>query len=196
MNGMLSNCRGLGDLAKHLFFADCIRDHNLDFHAISETGRRDFPQNLLNRLSGGVDFVWHSRPPREHSGGILVGVKTATMDILACSDGDFHVKLHIYNKSDNSIWSLVAAYGAAKEEFKADFLREVVNLAKDNPYPILIGGGFNLLRFPFEKSKDRFDDHWPLLFNDVIDSLDLRELSMIGRQFTWQIIFQNLHTRS
>jgi hypothetical protein len=41
-----------------------------------------------------------------------------------------------------------------------------------------------LLRFPFEKSKGRFDDHWPFLFNAVIDSLDLREVSMIGRQFT------------
>jgi hypothetical protein len=64
MNGMLSNSRGLGDLAKHLFFAICIRDHNLDFHAISEMGRRDFPQSFLNRLSGGVDFAWHFRPPR------------------------------------------------------------------------------------------------------------------------------------
>jgi hypothetical protein len=32
------------------------------------------------------------------------------------------------------------------------FLR-VVNLAKDNPHPILIGGDFNLLRFQHEKSK-------------------------------------------
>jgi hypothetical protein len=54
MNGMLSNSRGLGDLAKHLFLADCVGDHNLDFLAISETGRRDFPQSFLNRLSGGV----------------------------------------------------------------------------------------------------------------------------------------------
>jgi hypothetical protein len=30
-------------------------------------------------------------------------------------------------------------------EFKADFLRELVNLAKDNPYSILIRGDFNLL---------------------------------------------------
>jgi hypothetical protein len=42
-----------------------------------------------------------------------------------------------------------------------------------------------LLRFPFEKSKGRFDDHWPFLFNAIIDILDLREVSMVGRQFTW-----------
>jgi hypothetical protein len=34
------------------------------------------------------------------------------------------------------MWSLVAVYGAARDEFKVGFLREMVNLAKDNPYPI------------------------------------------------------------
>jgi hypothetical protein len=61
------------------------------------------------------------------------------MEVFA-SDGDFHVKLHILNKLGNFTWSFVAVYGASQEEFKIDFLREMVNLAKDNPYPILIGG--------------------------------------------------------
>jgi hypothetical protein len=59
------------------------------------------------------------------------------MEVLDRSGGDYHIKLHIRNQADNFIWSLVAVYGAAREEFKADFLRELVNLAKDNPYPIL-----------------------------------------------------------
>jgi hypothetical protein len=49
-------------------------------------------------------------------------------------------------------------------------IRELVNLAKDNPYPIIIGGDFNLLRYPQEKSRGRFDTHWSFLFNVVIDS--------------------------
>jgi hypothetical protein len=176
MNGMFSNSRGLNDLAKHVHIADCCRDHNLDFVAISETGKRDYSSSLLNHLSGGIDFEWVSHPPRGRSGGILVGVRADTMEILASSDGEFHIKLHVRNKADNFTWSLVAVYGAAQEEFKADFLCEMVNLAKDNPHTILIGGDFNLLRFRHEKSKGCFDSHWPFLFNDVIDSLDLREV--------------------
>ena len=56
-------------------------------------------------------------------------------------------------------------YGAVQEDFKAAFLRELVNLARDNPYPILIGGDFNMLRFLHEKSRGRFDNHWPFIFN-------------------------------
>jgi hypothetical protein len=107
------------------------------------------------------------------------------MEVLASSDGGYYIKLTIRNKVDNFTWSLVAVYGAAQDELKADILRELVNLAKDNPYPILIGGDFNLLRFRHEKSKGHIDEHWPFLFNAVIDSLDLREVAMTGRQFTW-----------
>jgi hypothetical protein len=74
MNGMFSNSRGLSDLAKRLHIAYCTRDHNLDLFAISKTGRRDFSQSLLNRLSDGIDFEWTSHPPRGRSGGILLGV--------------------------------------------------------------------------------------------------------------------------
>ena len=185
MNGIFENSRGIRDLAKHARIADLIQDHRLDFVGISETGKRDYPVSLLNCLSGGVEFNWWSRPPRGRSGGILLGVRAETMEVLASSDGDFHVKVHIHNKADNFTWTLVAVYGAAQDEFKPAFLRELVNLVKDNPYPIIIGGDFNLLRFPHEKSRGRFDNRWPILFNDVIDSLSLREVSMVGRQFTW-----------
>jgi hypothetical protein len=50
MNDMFTNSRGLGDLAKQLYDVDCIRDHKLDFLAISEPGRRDYSQSLLNRI--------------------------------------------------------------------------------------------------------------------------------------------------
>ena len=184
---MFLNSRGLRDLAKYTHIVDSIRDHHLDFVGISETGKRDFSVSQVNRLSGGVDFTWISRPPCGISGCLLLGVRKDTMKVLTSSDGEFHIKLHIRNKVDNFTSSLATVYGAAQDEHKSAFLRELVNLAKHNPYPIIIGGDFNLLRFPHEKSRGRFDNHWPFLFNAVIDSLDLREVTMVGRQFTWEI---------
>ena len=112
MNGMFLNSRGLRDLAKHTRIVDSIRDHQLDFVGILETGKRDFSVSLLNRLAGGVDFTWISSPPRGRSGGLLLGVRKDTMEVLTSSDGEFHIKLHIRNKVDNFTWSLVNVYGA------------------------------------------------------------------------------------
>jgi hypothetical protein len=121
MNGMFENSRGLRDLAKHLHIVECIRDHGLDFVAISETGRRDYSRSLLHRLSGGIDFTWVSRPPRGRSGGMLIGVRDSSMEVLHIAGGDYHIKLHIPNRADNFTWSLVTVYGAAQTKLKPAF---------------------------------------------------------------------------
>jgi hypothetical protein len=36
-----------------------------------------------------------------------------------------------------------------------------------------------------KKNNDRFEERWPFLFNVAIDCLDLREIEMSGRKFTW-----------
>ena len=41
------------------------------------------------------------------------------------------------------------------------------------------------MRHSKEKNKDNFNPRWPFLFNAVIDSFDLREIELTGRQFTW-----------
>jgi hypothetical protein len=51
--------------------------------------------------------------------------------------------------------------------------------------PILIGGDFNILRSPLEKNNNNYNGGWPFLFNAVIDGLNLRELKMSGRKYTW-----------
>ena len=58
-------------------------------------GRRDFPVSVLNRIVGGKDLHWYSHPPRGRSGGILLGVSSKSMEVLAVSEGDFHIKFHI-----------------------------------------------------------------------------------------------------
>jgi hypothetical protein len=41
-----------------------------------------------------------------------------------------------------------------------------------------------------EKNNNRYSDKWPSLFNIVINSLNLRELRLLGRHFTWANILQ------
>jgi endonuclease/exonuclease/phosphatase family metal-dependent hydrolase len=50
---------------------------------------------------------------------------------------------------------------------------------------MLIGGDFNIVRNNKKKNNDRYSAKWPFLFNAVIDSFDLREIELSGRQFTW-----------
>ena len=185
MKGFFWNSRGLSDLAKYRYLAEAIRDHNLDFVAVMETGKQDMSKSNLSRLSGGADFIWHCLPPRGRSGGILLGINASFLDLSLIVEGEFYIKFHLCNKSDNFKWILMAVYGPAQEEFKTPFLTELVRACQQNPLPTLIGGDFNIMRNSSEKNNDRFRGRWPFLFNAVIDSFDLREIDLTGRQFTW-----------
>ncbi|SPT19449.1 unnamed protein product [Triticum aestivum] len=140
MRGMFWNSRGLGDLAKHKHISDCVRDHALDFVAISECGKRDFATRDLDHFSCGYDYEWHVLPPSRRSGGILLGIHSTYLELLSTSKGEYHIKFHLRNKADSFIWSLVAVYGAAQEEFKSAFLKELVNTCRENPHAMLVGG--------------------------------------------------------
>lgn len=185
MKGIFWNSRGLSDLAKYRYISDAVRDSNLDFCAIMETGKQDMSKSNLARLSGSVEFVWHYLPPKGRSGGILLGVRAKVFDVSLIHEGEFHIKFHICNRTDKFKWSLMAVYGPAQDEFKSAFLAELVRACQHNPLPSLIGGDFNILRNSREKNNDRFNNRWPFLFNAVIDSFDLREIVLTGRQYTW-----------
>jgi exonuclease III len=185
MKGIFWNSRGLSDLAKTGFISDTVREQNLDFVALLETGKKDFSQSALNNFCAGRNFLWHWTEPHGRSGGILLGVNLDTLDVGSIDDGDFFVKFKLRSRKEDFKWILVAVYGAAQPEFKEAFLSELVRTCSKEDLPILLGGDFNIIRNPSEKNNDRYNDKWPFLFNAIIDGLNLREIEMLGRKFTW-----------
>ena len=184
MRGIFWNSRGLRDLAKTRFLAEATTEHKLDFIAVLETGRDKFSSQFLSSLSAGIDFDWHCLPPRGRSGGILLGVRCDTLQVREVVFGDFAVKFKITSKMDGFRWALVAVYGAAQPELKSEFLADLVRIC-DEQLPLLIGGDFNIIRWAYEKNNNNFDGRWPFLFNTIIESLELREIELTGRNFTW-----------
>jgi hypothetical protein len=185
LRGMTWNCEGFGDTAKHLFVQESIRDYRLDFIALLEAGRSNFTVQFLRHISGGRDFSWFCLPPHGRSGGILVGINNLFLQVKKVTTGDFCVKLHLRSKSDGFEWVFIPVYGAAQEVHKPEFLSELVRMCEAEPLPMLLGGDFNILRRPEEKNNANFNPRWPCIFNAIIDHLDLREIALSGRQFTW-----------
>ncbi|CAN6182020.1 unnamed protein product [Urochloa humidicola] len=186
MKGIFWNCRGLRDLAKHSFLHDTTQQNQLDFIALSETNRKDFSTTWLENFSAGADFLWHWRSPRGMSGGLLVGVRHSTFVIDRVEEGDYHIRVFLTNRIDGFRWVLVSVYGAAQEEQKESFLSELVRACTScDGLPIMVGGDFNIIRNPSEKNNSRYNDKWPMLFNAIIETLNLREIHMSGRKYTW-----------
>jgi hypothetical protein len=175
----------LRDPQKFKHISDLTKEHSLNFIALSETGRSEFMPSFLKNLCAGREFLWHTMTPKGRFGGMLGGVDLQVFDIGAIDEGDFYVNLKLCNKADSFKWALAAVYGPAQIDQKKIFLAEMVNLCSLENIPILIGGDFNIMRNSGEKNNDRFQSRWPFLFNAIIDGLNLRELEMSGRKYTW-----------
>jgi hypothetical protein len=50
-------------LAKHRYLAELVKEEQINFIALSETGRDSFPDHVLKNLCGGHDFLWHTMAP-------------------------------------------------------------------------------------------------------------------------------------
>ena len=80
---------------------------------------------------------------------------------------------------------LIPVYGAGQDSHKPEFLSELVRMCESEPLPMMVGGDFNIIRRREEKSNDNYNACWPFIFNAIIENLDLREIALSGRQFTW-----------
>jgi endonuclease/exonuclease/phosphatase family metal-dependent hydrolase len=129
--------------------------------------------------------LWDWTPPRGRLGGILQGVNKEKFYVLDIKHGNFILKLKLRNKEDNFEWKLIVVYGAAQENEKEAFLSELVCMCGTKSEPLLVGGDFNLIRSSNEKNNNRLNDRWTSLFKAIISNLDLRELVLSDRQFTW-----------
>jgi exonuclease III len=191
MKGVFWNCNGFADSKKYRFLSELTKEKNLDFIALSETGRANFPQSTLNNICAGRDFIWHCMAPRGRSGGMLLGINLQTFDITEIEEGDFLIRFKLRHKEVDFKFNLISVYGPAQVDLKPNFLSELVRICSKEALPMIIGGDFNIIRSQDEKNNDNYNDIWPFLFNAVIGTLNLRELELSGRRFTWANHLQN-----
>jgi hypothetical protein len=64
-------------------------------------------------------------------------------------------------------------------------LAELVQTCEKETLPLLVREDFNIIRRQEEKNKNYFNPRWPFILNVIIESLELREIAMSGRQFNW-----------
>jgi hypothetical protein len=110
---------------------------------------------------------------------------STTLQVNKVVNGSHCVNFNLRSKADGFEWSLIPVYGAAQEVNKPDFLAELVRVCEAESLPKLVGGDFNIMRRQEDKNNANFDTRWPFVFNAIIENLDLREIALSGRQYTW-----------
>ena len=87
------------------------------------------------------------------------------------------------HKRLNVLWEVIMVYGPANHSLSSLLLDELSSKIDSCTLPLRIGGDFNLLRSPIDKSNSTFS--WPLTdsFNEFIHDCTLCEIPEGGCTF-------------
>jgi hypothetical protein len=88
-------------------------------------------------------------------------------------------------KFNGGHWSLITAYGPVDQHLKDEFLDELRDAHADCPGPAVLCGDFNMIYQAADKSNDRLNLRSMRRFCRAIDDMQIDELYLHGRLFTW-----------
>jgi hypothetical protein len=185
------NIRGLGSRVKRRKIRDLVREEKIDFLAIQETKMEVIPESLVVGLWGGDDCDWAYLPATENSGGILsIWCKVkAYLVFTFVGVGFVGVCLNLVN--ENRRCYVVNVYAKCNLVDKRRLWGEIT-MSKEGFGGDLwcVAGDFNAVREPTERrgvSTTALGSRSGEMreFNDFIDELELVDLPLIGRRFTW-----------
>jgi hypothetical protein len=80
---------------------------------------------------------------------------------------------------------MVTIYGPAQDEKMEQFLTELSTICAKSDLPLIVGGDLNILRYSNESNKTFCAYKYFDMFNWIINSYGLREISLNGGKFTW-----------
>jgi hypothetical protein len=103
---------------------------------------------------------------------------------LASVIKQFSVSVKLQEKN-GSCWWFTGVYGPHQDNLKSSFLQELKEIKDTCVGPWIIGGDFNLIFREEDKNNSNINRAMLGDFHRLINSLDLKEIHLKGRRYTW-----------
>ena len=106
--------------------------------------------------------------------------------------GNYSVSCRFKNCEDGFCWVFSGVYGPSVKVEREEFLSELGAIRGLWNEPWYVAGDFNVIRFPSERIRGGRLSPTMRRFSEVIEELELRDLPLQGRMFTWSGGLNNL----
>jgi len=165
---------------------DLVRDTKCTIVALQETKLAVFSEALVTDTLG-VKFAAHfiALPAQGTRGGALIAVDEDYFTLHHAEFRSHSVTALLRSCRTAEEWWFTVVYGPQGDHEKLLFLQELktwVDVVGDN---WLVMGDFNLILSAADKSNANLNRRLMGEFKSVVDHLQLKEISLTGRKFTW-----------
>nr|XP_020157529.1 uncharacterized protein LOC109742844 [Aegilops tauschii subsp. strangulata] len=123
-------------------------------------------------------------PAIDTRGGVLLAWDTTVFRVDNISTDTYGLTGLVHNK-DGFEWWITVVYGPQGDELKMEFLGELRTRRAVFPGSWMLLGDFNMILRASEKNNANLNRRVMQEFRSFVDELELKELHMHGRHFTW-----------
>ena len=150
-----------------------------------ETKREQFDLAYIRNFYPKRFNQYSFMPSAGNSGGLITIWNGNLFKGREISKDYFQITVELTSKLDNTVYFITNVYGPNSVEGKTEFSNWLLNVNIQPMQLWLIVGDFNYIRGPENRNRGGGDHNDMMHFNNIIINLDLVEIPLKGRQFTW-----------
>ncbi|RVW17271.1 Transposon TX1 uncharacterized 149 kDa protein [Vitis vinifera] len=141
---------------------------------------------IVRSLGVGRHIDWRAINSKGAAGGVLVFWDNRVVDVLEVEEGMFSVSCLFKNCIDGMRWVFTGVYGPVCRREREAFWEELGSIKGLWRDPWCVGGDFNMIRYPEERSRGGELSASMRRFNEVVEDLELKDYPLQGGFFTWR----------
>lgn len=123
---------------------------------LQETKFQCFGGKKARDIWGHKNWEWVHKEALNQSGGILIAWSKDLVEVEEIKMGEFSVSIKCKSVEDSFRWMFFGVYGPNSTDRRGQMWEELEEVNVEWQCPWVIGGDFNIVRYPFEKS----GNHW------------------------------------
>lgn len=178
------NIRGLDKSIKRRKLKKLLHKRKVDMALIQETKRSSINENFVRSCWPGDHMEFMAVDSEGAAGGLLCIWNPVVFQLLACcSNGNFIILLGTLFCSFDCV--IVNVYGPNDGASRRRVWEILKNLKQTYENPWCLGGDFNEVGSLSERLGCSQRSRGMNDFNELIDELEVCDIPMLGRKFTW-----------
>ena len=180
------NVRGVNDPVKRSVIKSFLRSNRVDLVCLQETKVQQMNIGMVRSLGVGRYLNWIALDAEGSAGGILLLWDKRRISLEDSVAGSLSVSCLFRMAEDGFQWVFSGVYGPIEKRLRKSFWEELGSIRGlwDNPW--CVGGDFNEILSPNERSRGGRISNSMRRFADVLNELGLRDLPLQGGHYTWQ----------
>ena len=180
------NVRVVNALDKRKVIKNFLRSYKADLVCLQETKVQEMTIDLVRSLGVGRCLNWKALNAEGFAGGILLLWDNSRIGLVDSVVGSFSVSCLFRMLEDGFQWAFTGVYGPVENRFRESFWEELGSIKGLWDGPWCVGGDFNEILFPNERSRGVRLSNSMRRFSDILNDLDLKDLPFQGGPYTWR----------